>query len=111
MALEWYRSDWSGPAPMRALFIFQENVSDPESFAVYRSKVMPTLAAHGGRFVVRGGALTVVEGDWPYGRTVVIEFPSRRAAEDWYGSPEYQAILPLRLQAMQGNAVLVDAVD
>lgn len=65
---------------MKAYGIFQETVKDEAMFAEYRKHVMPTLAAHGGKFVVRGGALSVVEGEWPHPRLVIIEFPSRAAA-------------------------------
>ncbi len=95
---------------MRALFILQEILTDPQKFEEYRSQVMPTLLAHGGKFLARGGLTTVVEGEWPCERTVVVEFPSRQAAEDWYASPEYQAILPLRLQSTRCNAILIDAM-
>ena len=96
---------------MKTYGIFQETVKDEAMFAEYRKHVMPTLAAHGGRFVVRGGALSVVEGEWPHPRLVILEFPDRAAAEAWYKSPEYQAILPLRLKACAGNAVFVDGVE
>ena len=96
---------------MKAYGIFQETVKDEAMFAEYRKHVMPTLAAHGGKFVVRGGALSVVEGEWPHPRLVIIEFPSRAAAEGWYRSPEYQAVLPLRLKSAAGNAVFVDGVE
>ncbi len=95
----------------KALFIFQENLHDPQQFESYRRDVMATLTPFEGKFLVRGGQLTVTEGDWPYERTVVIEFPSRAQAEGWYNSPAYQKILPLRLNAMTCNAVIVDAVD
>ena len=50
------------------------------------------------------------EGSWT-GRTVVIEFPDLATARAWYNSPEYQAILPFRLVASQGDAILVEGVD
>jgi len=93
---------------MRAYVIVQERVNNEEMFAAYRKDVPATVAAHGGSFIVRGGTLTVVEGEWALPRTVVIEFPSRAAAEDWYRSPEYQKILPLRLKSADGNLVIVD---
>ena len=93
---------------MSAYVIVQERVTDEEMFAAYRKEVLPTITAHGGRFLVRGGALSVVEGEWPLPRLVVIEFPSRDAAEGWYGSPEYQKLLPLRLKSSVGNLVIVD---
>ena len=48
------------------------------------------------------------EGEWPHPRLVVIEFPSRAAAEDWYKSPDYQKVIPLRLGSTVGNLVIVD---
>lgn len=96
---------------MKAYAVFQENVKDEETFAAYRKEVIATIAAHGGRFLVRGGAFSVVEGEWPLPRLVIIEFPSRAAAEDWYGSPEYQKLLPLRLKSTVGNAVIADGVE
>ena len=57
---------------------------------------------------MRGGELTVIEGEWPHPRLVVIEFPTRAAAEAWYHSPDYQKLLPLRLRSAAGNLVIVD---
>lgn len=96
---------------MRAFVVFQENLHDQAKFDAYRKVVLPTLAAFEGRFLARGGEFSILEGSWPFARTVIIEFPSRAAAEGWYASPSYQAILPLRLQSMTCNAVIVDGVD
>jgi uncharacterized protein (DUF1330 family) len=93
---------------MSAFVVVQESVTDQATFDTYRKEVLPTIASHGGRFVVRGGALTVLEGQWPLPRLVIIEFPSREAAEGWYRSPAYQKILPLRLKSSTGNLVIVD---
>jgi uncharacterized protein (DUF1330 family) len=72
---------------VKAYVVVQETVKDEEKFAAYRTGVVGTLEEYGGRFIVRGGHLTVVEGEWPHPRLVVIEFPSRAAAEGWYRSP------------------------
>jgi uncharacterized protein (DUF1330 family) len=93
-----------------AYVIVQEDIKDEAMFDSYRKQVIPTITAHGGKFIVRGGKFTVVEGSWPMPRLVVIEFPSRAAAEGWYHSPEYQKILPLRLKSGTGNFVIVDGV-
>lgn len=95
---------------MAAYVIACMDVVDPEGYGAYRAKVMATVTAHGGRFLVRGGDFSVKEGVWPRARLVVLEFPSRAAAEGWYASPEYQAILPLRLKAGRGEVVIVDGV-
>ena len=96
---------------MKAYSIVQIEVSDPATYDAYRKDVMPTIAAFGGKFLVRGGKMTKLEGEWPYSRVVVIEFSSREAAEGWYHSPAYQKLLPLRLKASRGNFIIVDGVE
>jgi uncharacterized protein (DUF1330 family) len=71
-------------------------------------KFRQTLVPFGGQFVVRGGGLTVLEREWPHPRCVIIEFPSRAAAEDWYKSAEYRKIISLRLKSSAGNLIIVD---
>jgi uncharacterized protein (DUF1330 family) len=93
---------------MRAYVIVQVEVLDQRPYDAYRKDVLPTIEAFGGRFLVRGGTMTKLEGDWPYSRAVVIEFPSRADAEGWYRSPAYQKLLPLRLKASRGNLIIVD---
>jgi uncharacterized protein (DUF1330 family) len=93
---------------MKAYVIALETIHDEAKFAEYRAQVMATLAPYGASFVVRGGTLTVLEGDWPHQRTVIIEFPSRAAAEGWYASPAYQAVIGLRLGSSTGSLVVVD---
>ena len=77
-------------------------------FSEYRKAVPATREAFGGRFTVRGGHLKSLEGKWPHPRLVIIEFPSREAAEGWYRSPEYQKIIGLRLKSSVGDLVIVE---
>ena len=93
---------------MNAYLIAVETVHDEAMFAEYRKHVIATLEAFGGRFVARGGKLTVLEGEWQHPRTVIIEFPSRDAAEGWYKSADYQKIIGLRLKSTSGNLVILD---
>jgi uncharacterized protein (DUF1330 family) len=93
---------------MTAYVIVQETIKDEAMFNEYRKDVPATLEPFGGKFVVRGGHLTIVEGEWTHPRLVVIEFPSRAAAENWYHSPAYQKIVPLRLKSSAGNFIIVD---
>ena len=96
---------------MKAYVIAAETVSDEAMFASYRKEVPATIEAFGGRFIVRGGKVSIVEGQWPRARTVVIEFPSRDAAEGWYKSAAYQKIIGLRLKSTAGDLVIVDGHD
>jgi uncharacterized protein (DUF1330 family) len=93
---------------MSVYCIVYEHIDDPEMFEIYRSQVMPTIDAFGGRFVIRGGKFTVLEGEMPFERIAMLEFPTRKAAEDWYHSPEYQRILPFRLKSTRCQFLIVD---
>ena len=76
----------------------------------YLDRIDATLAPFGGRFLVHGGDVEVVEGSWP-GYLIVIEFPGRAAAHDWYRSAAYQAILTLRTDNSHSDVILIDGVD
>ncbi len=95
---------------MTAYVIVQIEVTDPETFEAYRAQVVPTLEAHGGKYVVRGGEQEVLEGDWPSPRTVVLTFPSVEQAKAWHASAEYEGPKALRLSASKGNMLVVDGV-
>ncbi|MBI2254404.1 MAG: DUF1330 domain-containing protein [Proteobacteria bacterium] len=95
---------------MAAYCIVYEQIDDPATFEIYRAQVIPTIEAFGGKFLVRGGKFTTLEGDMPFQRIAVLEFPDRKTAEDWYHSPEYQRILPYRLKATRCQFVVADGV-
>jgi uncharacterized protein (DUF1330 family) len=95
---------------MPAYFIVDVEVFEPHRYEEYRRQVAPTMAAYDGRFLVRGGASEVIEGDWQPHRLVVLEFPSVARFKEWYHSPEYSAILSLRLQSSHANAIVVEGV-
>jgi uncharacterized protein (DUF1330 family) len=94
---------------VKAFVIAAETINDEALFSEYRKAVLGTLQAFGGKFVVRGGNLSLLEGEWPHGRLVIIEFPSREAAEGWYKSPEYQKIIGLRHNSSVGNLVIAES--
>ena len=93
---------------MAAYVIADVTVKNPEVYAEYRSQVLATVTKYGGRFLVRGGACDVVEGDWRPGRVVVIEFPDMVAARAWYGSAEYGPLVKLRQGASTGSLLLIE---
>ena len=92
---------------MSAYMIFQVLVTDPAKLSEYAARAMPIVAAHGGKPVGLGAA-TVLQGSaTSFDRGAVLEFPDRAAALAWYESPEYQALLDLRGQAMNCSVVLI----
>jgi uncharacterized protein (DUF1330 family) len=92
-----------------AYFIFHTTIHDHERIAPYLATAMSTVKAFGGRRVLMGGPATPVEGEAPKGMTVILEFPDKATAEAWYASPDYQAILGLRLSSSDSIAYLVEA--
>jgi uncharacterized protein (DUF1330 family) len=86
------------------------SVHDTKLMDEYRGKVAPTIAKHGGRFVVRGGKHEVKEGTWQPTRLVIIEFPTRAAAEAWYSDPDYVPLIKMRQSAGKGHLLIVDGV-
>src|SRR3954451_24463878 len=81
----------------------------PEIFEYIR-RIDHTLDPFGGRFLIHGGPVDVLDGHWS-GDLVVIEFPNRESAHAWYASPEYQAILHLRTDHSDGDAFIIDGLS
>jgi uncharacterized protein (DUF1330 family) len=95
---------------MAAYLIAHLTVTDPEAFQVYGAAVPAVIERFGGRYLMRGGAVETLEGQWRVPRLVVIEFPGLDQAKRFYHSADYQEILPLRLAAAQGEVVLAEGV-
>ena len=86
-----------------AYVIAHVDVRDPVRYEDYRKMVTPTLTAYGGRFIARGGAVTILEGDWRPKRLVIVEFPSVEQAQAWWNSPEYAPAKALRQATSVGS--------
>ena len=95
---------------MAAYVIYQGEVLDPERYETYKAAAAPSIDAAGGRYLVRGGDIELLEGDPPAGRTVVIEFPSRRAALEWYDGELYRQARRLREGAARARMYVVDGL-
>ncbi|MEX0958640.1 MAG: DUF1330 domain-containing protein [Burkholderiales bacterium] len=95
---------------MSAYLIAEVEVRDPQGYDEYRKLVGPTLQKHGGKFLVRGGKVETLEGDWNPKRVVVLEFENVEKARQWYDSPEYRVARDIRQKASDGKFVLVEGV-
>ena len=93
---------------MAGYIIAEVQVTDPERYEEYRRQVEGTIAAYGGRYLVRGGKAESLEGDAPRGRLVVLEFESYERAKAWYDSTEYAGPKQIRHDTSVGRLVLVD---
>ena len=76
----------------------------------YLQRIDATLAPFGGRFIVHGGEVEVLEGSWP-GHLIVIEFPDRGRASAWYNSDAYRQIVALRTDNSESDVIVVEGVD
>jgi uncharacterized protein (DUF1330 family) len=95
---------------MPAYLIAETDILDPEQYEQYKAASPGAVAAGGGRFVVRGGELAVLEGDWNPARLVILEFENLEAAKAFYESPAYQAAIKLREGAAKLNMVAVEGL-
>jgi len=93
---------------MPAYIIAQINITNPDKYAEYAKLAGPANAKYNGRFLVRGGNKHTLEGDIPYQRIVVTEFPDVDSAKRFYNSVEYQAAREKRLGAADFNMVIVE---
>jgi len=93
---------------MAAYVIAEVDVHDATLYDEYRRLVPETVARHGGRYLVRGGAVEAKEGGWSPKRLVVIQFPSAEAACTWYHSAEYAPLRELRRRAAHTKLVIAE---
>ncbi len=95
---------------MAAYVIVQTEVTDPEKIKQYQALAPDIVARFGGRYLVRGGEMAVLEGDWTPPRLVVLEFPSLAKAKEFYNSPEYQEAVRVRTGAANFQMVAVEGI-
>ena len=95
---------------MSAYLIAEVEVTDPAVFEQYRAGVSATIAAYGGKYLVRGGALDVQEGTWQPKRVILLQFDSMACLNEWYGSKEYAPLLALRKKCATTNAIAIEGV-
>lgn len=93
---------------MPAYLINDMEVTDPALLEEYKKLSPATVAQYGGRFLARGGAIEVLEGEWQPKRLVVIEFSSVAQAKAWSDSAEYAEAKQLRRRASRSNIVIVE---
>jgi uncharacterized protein (DUF1330 family) len=93
---------------MPGYLIADIEITDQDMYDEYGKVVPATIEKYGGEYIIRGGTAEALEGDWNPKRIVVLKFESLDKAKEWYNSEEYQAILRLRTNASNGNAIMVE---
>jgi uncharacterized protein (DUF1330 family) len=91
-----------------AYVIAQLTITDPQGFEQYRNMVPATIAKYGGKYVVRGGTMEKLEGDWEPQRLVILEFESAERAKQWWASEDYREAKQLRQRTAQTSLIIVE---
>ena len=95
---------------MAAYLIGDVEVVDAAGFGEYQRQVPATVAAYGGRYLARGGAVETLEGSWSPTRCVILEFPSMAQLKVWWNSPEYVPLRELRARTTRSNIVVTEGL-
>lgn len=95
---------------MSAYLIANYSITNPEGYAEYPPAVAPTLAPFGGELVIADFESEAIEGS-PAAVSVVVRFPDKQSARDWYHSDAYQAVVGLRIDNSEGSVLFADGLD
>ncbi len=93
---------------MAAYVIADIEVTEPIEYEDYKKQAAPTAALYDGKYIVRGGAVEVAEGEWTPHRFVVVEFPTMAQAKAWYCSPEYTPAKEIRHRTAKSSVIFVE---
>jgi uncharacterized protein (DUF1330 family) len=95
---------------MTAYAIADVQVRDQALIGKYRELSYSSISKYGGRYIVRGGAVETIEGDWSPKILVIVEFPTMERAHEWYVSPEYAEALKVRDIALDRKLIFLEGV-
>ena len=96
---------------MSAFVLVEIDIHDMELYGSYTLLTPATIAAYDGKFVVRGGEATVLEGDWKPQRIVILEFPSLEQANAWWHSETYEKARTIRQKAAITEMIMLEGVS
>lgn len=96
---------------MAAYLIVDITVKDELTYAGYRARVSDQLRQYGGEYLVRGGRVERLEGDWNPKRVVVVRFESIAAARRWWESDDYAELKAIRQASTDTNMIVVDGIS
>ena len=95
---------------MAGYVVTEIEVHDHQRYEDYKQISSSSIQAYGGRFIVRGGKVQTLEGEWAPQRFVIIEFPSVDRAIEWWNSPEYAPGKKLRHETAHSKMVVVEGI-
>jgi uncharacterized protein (DUF1330 family) len=95
---------------MPAYIIIDIQVHDAATFEEYKKKAPPSIAAYGGKYLVRGGPVETLDGTWAPERIVILEFPSMARAREWYHCEQYAEAIKLRHASAKSQFILMEGL-
>jgi uncharacterized protein (DUF1330 family) len=95
---------------MAAYVIFDVEISSMTQYQAFMARVKPELEKAGARYLARGGAHKIYEGDWLPRRIVLLEFPSVAAFETFYYGPAYQDLKSVRDACSSARLVSIEGL-
>ena len=96
---------------MAVCLIGDVTVKDPAAYEQYREEAGDLISRHRGEYVVRGGEVEVVTGDWRPNRLIILRFPDKAAVRAYLADPVFQQLGELRQRAIQSQIVMVEGID
>jgi uncharacterized protein (DUF1330 family) len=96
---------------MSAYIIVNVDTKHPQEYERYKEMAQKTVAQYGGRYLVRGGQMNVLEGSWEPTRIVILEFPSYEKAHEWWHSAEYALAKELRQRLSTTDLLIVEGYN
>jgi uncharacterized protein (DUF1330 family) len=96
---------------MAFVLVTIREIRDQAAFDEYASKVKPLIESYGGRYIAIEREHETTAGEWPFVRTVLVEFPTLGRLKEWYRSAEYQALIPIRERGIDINFVILRSLE
>jgi len=95
---------------MAAYLIVDVDVQDSSSYERYKAGAAAIITKHRGEYLVRGGSIRVIEGDWQPSRLVLLRFPDQKSVEEFLNDPEYLPLKDLRHRVAKTDMVMVEGI-
>jgi uncharacterized protein (DUF1330 family) len=97
---------------MKHYAVAELDITDPGWVPGYVAEVTPMVERHGGRYLARTTSIEQVEGERPSPQVfLLIEWPSKEAADGFYESDEYRAHREARRAGARNEFRLIAGED
>jgi uncharacterized protein (DUF1330 family) len=104
------RNPLATPYDMSAYIIVEIEITDPVGYEEYKKLAGPTVEEYGGKYIVRGGACEMLEGDWKPKRIVILQFENVERAKAWLNCAEYAEPRKMRHRTAKTRMILVEGL-